>query len=142
MNYKPMSDEDIEKANLIPDLAKCQAEVISAELYTGKESGKESIKLVMHVYHDDLTKEIWVFLTPNYAKLWKHAVVSMVGADAYATGNVSPSMFEGKNCTVEIGLDQYKGKMKNVITDILPANSVINRPNPGSAPVAEDDMPF
>jgi hypothetical protein len=114
-----MSDEDIEKDGLIPEDTKCAAEVISSESYIGKESGKESTKIIFNVYHGDTVAELWVFLTPAFKKLWKHGVVSMLGEQVYNSGNVSPSMFEGKQCDVLIGMDEYKGKKKNVILDFF-----------------------
>lgn len=119
MQYKPMTDDEIENENLIPDGEKCSATVVSSELYIGKQSGKESTKVILSVSYGMVTVEIWCFLTPAYKKLWKHAVIAMLGEQAYNSGDISPVMFEGKRCIVQVGLEQYNGKNKNSILDFF-----------------------
>jgi len=121
MNYKPMTDEEIESANLIPEGTKCKAEVREAYDHIGKESGKESIKLVLDVYNgaDEIPREVWCFITPNYAKLWKHAIVAMIGQQEYEAGHIGAESFVGKTCSVLVGQDEYQGKRKNIILDFI-----------------------
>jgi hypothetical protein len=135
MNYTPMTDEEIENANLIPDSTECNAEIIESMEHTSKE-GKESIKLIVEVYHGEGKQKIFCYLTPAYAKLWKHAIVTMLGETVYQSGNISASMFEYKLCKVIIGVDEYKGKKKNIITDFIITK------DGGQIPEKKDDLPF
>lgn len=140
MKHTPMTDEEIENAKLIPAGTRCQAEVKSAEDHISAK-GKESIKLIFTVYNGDQRKEIWCFITPAYAKLYKHAIVAMVSQEQYEAGEISPDLFENKSCEVEIGTQEYEDKEgnkrnKNVIADIFRMEGTISSKDDSK------DLPF
>lgn len=140
MNYKPLSDSDIESINLIPEDSQCYAEVLEASNHISKDKGNESIKLVLGIWEDvSMRCKIFVYLTPNFPKLFKHAVVSMIGIDKYNSGDISCDDFINKTCDVIIGIEngkgEYEGKKKNIIKDFLPTK--YNKKHE-----KDNDMPF
>jgi hypothetical protein len=137
MNYTPMTDEEIATANLIPDGTECAFEVAAASAHTSK-ARKESIKLALSVYYGDMTRRIDVYLTPNYPKLFKHAIVSMLSQAEYEAGNISAEVFEDKTGRVIVGVEDnvYNGEKtkKNVVRDFLKSTNATT--------AKDNDLPF
>lgn len=144
MQYTPKTDEELEMDGLIPDGTVCNVEVKSSETYIGP-TNKESVKVIFAAYHEEIEAEIWCFLTPNYARLWKHAIVAMVGQQEYEAGNIGATSFEYKHCKALIGIDEYKGKKKNVILDFMKGDggsSNVGLPVGTTSTAPADDLPF
>lgn len=142
MNFTPMSDDEIDTAGLIPEGTVCHAEVTSSEKYISNSSGKESIRVILNVFHEDNTFQMYVYLTPAYMKLFKHAVQAMVSQQDYESGNIDAQSFENKLCDVLIGFDEYKGQKKNVIVDFFKPKSSNRQSVPNSANAIDESLPF
>ena len=117
MNFKPMTDAEIEMANIIPEGTECDAEVVKSEAYVSQSSGKETIRLILNVFHGEITNQVYCYLTPNFPFLFKHAIIAMLSDAEYQAGEISPAIFEYKTCRVVVGLDEYKGRKKNIVMD-------------------------
>ena len=122
MNFKPKTDEEIQAAMLIPEGEKCFAEVKESVDHTSQE-GKESIKLKLAIWEDvSIRTYIFVYLTPAFMLLFKHACIALIGKEKYESGNIQAHDFEDKSCDVIIGVKKDKtGKYpdKNIIKDFI-----------------------
>lgn len=113
---------DPEAIGIIPAGTECFAEVMESVDHTSKE-GKESIKITFGIWEDvSMRCKIPVYITPKYALLFKHAIVSMIGEDKFKSGEILASDFVGKKCNVVIGVENstYQGRdtQKNIVVDI------------------------
>ena len=122
MNHKPMTDEEIAIGNLIPDGSTCFAEVLEATDHTSN-AGKESIKLKLQIWEGEIRKGIvFVYLTPAFAMLYKHACFAMLTQEIYESGTIAADNYVGKSCDVVIGVHKDKSGTfppKNVIKDFV-----------------------
>jgi hypothetical protein len=135
MDYKPMTDAEIEAAGMLKP-GEYAAEVKVCSEYTSPNSGKTSLKTIFSVFDGDRTYEVWAFLTPAFPRLWKHAVTACISQEAYEGGHISPDDFTGKQCRVIIRHGEYQGKPKMEIADILKSSG-------GSLPLHGDSgLPF
>lgn len=155
MDFIPKTDKQIEDELLIPHKTKCLFEVREAKHHTSQE-GKHSIKLSLNVFHEDTERKIDVYITPNFARLFKHAICHIISQEDYEAGHIEPEMFENKTGGVLIGVkdNTWNGVTikKNTVLDFISAAevSVAERSAPHGAADTEakgegatqEDLPF
>lgn len=122
MNFTPKTDEEIQRMLLIPDGEKCYAEVKESSNHISKE-GKESIMLNLDIWEDVSVRcKLYVYLTPAFMLLFKHACIAMLGQEKYDSGNIQAEDFLNKSCDVIIGIQKdKKGQYpdKNIVKDFV-----------------------
>jgi len=123
MNFTPMSDEEIQSANLIPD-GQYQAEVLDAQdknehgqpLLTQK--GVEKINLQLKVYDQQgKAHTLQCVLTPAYMKLLKRFADAAGLSDQYKKGNINADtcLAVTRLIGVEITMRSYINKQNQEI---------------------------
>lgn len=119
MEFKPMTDEEIEMENVIKAGTTVPVDVRKAADYVGKTSGKTSIKLDLTAYHEGREYFLSVYLTPAFPKLWKRACTAMISQMQYETGKIDAVDFEGKHCSVTVDVEEFNNKKQNKVIDFI-----------------------
>lgn len=132
---------------ILEDGGKYYAEVSEAVNHTAKSTGKESIKILFDLYGTTARiGQIPVYLTPKFAKLFKHGIISMLGEDKFKSNIVDANDFIGKNCIVQIGTEygEYEGRKteKFIIKDIFKSESNQTKPAITIVDQSDGSLPF
>lgn len=145
MNFTPKTDEQINSDGLLPK-GVYDFTIISSEDYVGKSSGKESIKIKLNVFgNDGKDYHVYDYLTPNFAKKFKHACVGLGMADKYEFGSIMASDFQGRSGKVEIDIEPSKGDYpaRNKVVDFIVDKSFKAPEGLGATKTADgDEIPF
>lgn len=142
-----------EEVVVLEDGGKYYAEVSEAVNHTAKSTGKESIKLVFDLFGTtSRVGQLPVYITPKFAKLFKHGIVAMLGEEKFKSNIVDAEDFVGKNCIVQVGIEtgEYEGRKteKFIVRDILKSESNVVKPTISQAQpthettTPDDGLPF
>ncbi len=156
MQFKPMTDEEIELGNLLPP-GIYPFEVFDAEECVSKK-GNDMIKLKLSISDPKGQRRImYDYLLASMPKKLKHFAKAMGLLDKYDSGTINSADCYQRHGSVQIGIEQ--GAMgdngvqyppKNVVLDYVGEMAVMAsaspaKPAPGvetSHPAFADDIPF
>ena len=151
MKFTPKSEEQMQreeqeaKNRFLWQPQECDFEILEAEDYTSS-AGKQSIKCNIKIYNDEgRDQRVYVYLTPNYMRLFKSACDACGLTEQYEAGEIEADMFEGKSGRCKIKIDKSKDPQyadKNAIDIFVGAGSASKPPRAKASADLDDDIPF
>lgn len=146
-NFEPKTENQIISEGLIPAKTICDIEVLKATDEVSKTSNNEMIVLKLKVFHGNGFKIITDYITfgnSNAAEFKLRRSCETFGIiNAYNSGNVFASDYEGKSGKAKIGIQSDKTGQypdKNVINEYLKPESPMGE---NAAKVElKDEVPF
>lgn len=150
MKFEPKTNEQLQREEqearnrFLWPAQECDFEILEAEDYTSS-AGKQSIKCNIKVFNEQgQDQRIYVYLTPNYMRLFKSACDACGLTEQYEAGEIEADMFEGKSGRCKIKIDKSKDPLyadRNAI-DIFVGSGPASNPRRAKADDLDDSIPF